>query len=375
MTINEFVKIDWNTQRDILESEAEKGNPEALLYIAIHSTVGTNGFAQDEVMKIESCKRGAAHADMESPAAQCCRGICCRRGYGIDKNEKEAVEWFRKTAEQGFAPAQWLLGDCYEFGTGVDEDKKIAVEWFRKAAEQGLAPAQFTLGSHYYYGSGVDKDKKVAAEWYHKAAEQGEPTSQFVLYMLYYRGDGVDKDRQEAHKWLKKAAEQGYEQAVYYSKGIVGKFFTWTSEKESSLRESNYPLLIVVCPLAMLILGAILLHPSGHAGLPLLIYALGPPLYIAGLWDRPRCLFLGATLILVPALMLTPHFLYVRVLKEPFSVSSLFGTFVVLGFMAVTIHACLLAISKSFHLNGGQIKYALAIFLLAFLPFILSMLL
>ena len=50
------------------------------------------------------------------------------------------------------AAAQFKLGVMYENGEGVPKDSVKAVEWYRKAAEQGYAPAQFKLGWMYANG-------------------------------------------------------------------------------------------------------------------------------------------------------------------------------------------------------------------------------
>jgi len=60
-------------------------------------------------------------------------------------NEAEAVEWYRKAAEQGNANAQLNMGLCYETGRGVQQDYAKAAEWYRKAADQGFALAQNVL--------------------------------------------------------------------------------------------------------------------------------------------------------------------------------------------------------------------------------------
>ena len=60
-------------------------------------------------------------------------------GEGVAKDAAEAVKWYRKAAEQGFAAAQYNLGVCYYSGEGVAKDAAEAVKWFRKAAEQGFA--------------------------------------------------------------------------------------------------------------------------------------------------------------------------------------------------------------------------------------------
>ena len=70
----------------------------------------------------------------------------------------QAVFWYRKAAEQGYADAQYNLGFCYCEGEGVSQDYTQAVYWLRKAAEQGNADAQFLLEGCYCYGEGVTRD-------------------------------------------------------------------------------------------------------------------------------------------------------------------------------------------------------------------------
>ncbi|WP_146113983.1 tetratricopeptide repeat protein, partial [Haemophilus influenzae] len=67
--------------------------------------------------------------------------------------------------------AQFNLGNMYYNGHGVKQDDFEAVKWYRKAAEQGYADAQFNLGNMYYNGHGVKQDDFEAVKWYRKAAE------------------------------------------------------------------------------------------------------------------------------------------------------------------------------------------------------------
>ena len=127
--------IDRTTSRDILAREAEKNNPEAFLHIALHYASGTNGFAEDEAMKIEFYQRGAAFADQGLPAALYCQAVCRFMGYGVDKDEKEAVKQFREIAEQGYALAQNVISRFYSKGEGIDQNDQEAFKWRHKAAE------------------------------------------------------------------------------------------------------------------------------------------------------------------------------------------------------------------------------------------------
>lgn len=58
-------------------------------------------------------------------------------GADVEKNQREAVRWYRKSAEQGYATAQFNLGLCYEKGTGVQKSFVEAYKWFNVAAAQG----------------------------------------------------------------------------------------------------------------------------------------------------------------------------------------------------------------------------------------------
>jgi len=55
----------------------------------------------------------------------------------VPKDYSEAAKWFRKSAEQGFAKAQFSLGMCYENGLGVSKDISEAIKWYREAEKGG----------------------------------------------------------------------------------------------------------------------------------------------------------------------------------------------------------------------------------------------
>ena len=66
-------------------------------------------------------------------------------GIGTPQNYPEAVRWYRKAAEQGYAPAQFNLGNAYYNGERVRQDKSEGISWIRKAARQGDSYAQSAL--------------------------------------------------------------------------------------------------------------------------------------------------------------------------------------------------------------------------------------
>ncbi|MCE2485665.1 MAG: sel1 repeat family protein [Desulfurellaceae bacterium] len=67
----------------------------------------------------------------------------------------------RAAAESGGGDARRNLGS--------PQDYAEAVEWFRRAAEQGDTSAQLNLGSMYFRGEGVPQDYTMAHMWYNLA--------------------------------------------------------------------------------------------------------------------------------------------------------------------------------------------------------------
>lgn len=135
--------------------------------------------------------------------------------YYQQGNDEKAMKWLRKSAELGYADAQYNLSLVYFEGRGVTQDYVAAAVWCRKAAEQGLAEAQYNLGISYWNALGVGQDYGVAATWYRKAAEQGYADAQNMLGLCYYQGKGVEQNYEESVKWAYKAAEQGLAVAQY----------------------------------------------------------------------------------------------------------------------------------------------------------------
>ena len=142
--------------------------------------------------------------------AQYSLGRDCWFGAGVQKDQTEAVRWFRKAAAQGHAGAQNSLGACYAFGTGVDKNETEAAKLYRLAAEQGDGAAQGNLALCYQNGTGVEEDEREAVRWFRSAAEQNIDQAQFSLGQCYSTGAGVTKDEAEAVNWYRKAVEQGF---------------------------------------------------------------------------------------------------------------------------------------------------------------------
>lgn len=120
----------------------------------------------------------------------------------LPKNDEKSAEWFQKSAEQGYAPAQRLYGLLY-----AHTNPPVGERWMLRAAEQGDAEAQFWLGVAYEQNWFGTTDIKEAVKWYQKAAQGGNPDAQVELGQKYEDGEGVEQSFKFAAELFQKAAE------------------------------------------------------------------------------------------------------------------------------------------------------------------------
>lgn len=114
-------------------------------------------------------------------------------------------------AEQGNAEAQLILAMYYSGDTPPDYER--ALYWYRKSAEQDYDYAQFILAFKYYNGEGMPADTAQAFYWYKKSAEQGNESAQFQLALFYVLGEAVPGDMKQAAYWMRKAYDNGHPDA------------------------------------------------------------------------------------------------------------------------------------------------------------------
>jgi len=123
-----------------------------------------------------------------------------------DYEVEAAMLWLRRSAEQGYPPAEYVYGGTFRGGRW--ENPQQLVEWWTKAAEQGEVRAQLWLGVFYEQGRyGVKRDYLQAFNWLSMAARQGQPDAQVTLGQMYENGEGVQQDYDLAAYWYRKAAD------------------------------------------------------------------------------------------------------------------------------------------------------------------------
>jgi localization factor PodJL len=128
----------------------------------------------------------------------------------IEAHDLTGMDPLRKSANLGYAPAQFYLAKLYENGEGgLKKDPGEARRWTERAAQGGDKKAMHNLALYYFYGEGGAKNSTVAAQWFRKAADLGLVDSQYNLGRLYEQGLGVSQNAAEAYKWYLIASRKG----------------------------------------------------------------------------------------------------------------------------------------------------------------------
>jgi TPR repeat protein len=137
------------------------------------------------------------------------KGMNALTGLGESHNDRDAADFFRRSADLGYAPAQVVLGYFYETGTIVTQEPAQAAEWYRRASKQDDRLGDWLLGRLYYTGTGLPRDLDQAALGFQKAASQGDPYGQYLLGMVKLERNEYAK----AADWFRRASMQGMPQA------------------------------------------------------------------------------------------------------------------------------------------------------------------
>lgn len=131
-------------------------------------------------------------------------GIMYVNGFGTERNEKKALDCFKKAASIGDAFACFWLGSMYFDGKGTSINEAEGFKWTQKAAEKGYVGSYIALGFCFEEGKGIGKNIDEAITWYKKAYDKNVPDAPMMLCMAYY----TQKDYKEAKKWAELTINQ-----------------------------------------------------------------------------------------------------------------------------------------------------------------------
>ncbi len=152
-------------------------------------------------------------ADQGNGEALAYLGHMHEKGLGVDRDIEKAVEFYKQAAALGHALGLIFLGDLQLNGLGIDRSPRKALANYQKAAEQvgdleSAGLAQLRMGAMHCQGKGVEKDLRKGFEFYHHAAKLGNVEAQLALGAMYRDGMGVERNHKKALEWFQKSARK-----------------------------------------------------------------------------------------------------------------------------------------------------------------------
>ncbi|MBW8308044.1 MAG: sel1 repeat family protein [Candidatus Paracaedibacteraceae bacterium] len=99
----------------------------------------------------------------------------------------EALKWYQRSADLGYAAAQYKIGEYYRAVWPQKEpvlptaDYGQALEWFHRSAKQGYAPALYRLGRLYEAGRSGSVSLSKAGDYFYEAVIRGYPEAFVAL--------------------------------------------------------------------------------------------------------------------------------------------------------------------------------------------------
>ncbi|WP_336962826.1 tetratricopeptide repeat protein [Sphingobium aquiterrae] len=183
----------------LLQAGAQAGLPEAqALYGQI--LLDGRGVAADPVAALKWFLQAARSGHLMAINMV---GRCHEKGWGTAIDKGVATLCYKAAAEGGLDWGMYNYGSALGLGSGIARDERAALDWFRKAAALGHAKSINFVGAFFEEGRLVPQDIDKAAACYKRAAEGDDFRGQFNHARMLAQAGRPD----EAAAWLMKADE------------------------------------------------------------------------------------------------------------------------------------------------------------------------
>ncbi len=132
---------------------------------------------------------------------------------GTLDNQREAIKWYRKAAEENIVAAYYPLANLL---STVFNNPAEAFTYQIKAAESGHREAQYAVALRFKQGDAQCAINIVrAAHFFKLSAISGHRDAQFIYATCLKEGDGVERNAAEAMLFFQRAADNGHIESCY----------------------------------------------------------------------------------------------------------------------------------------------------------------
>ena len=215
--------------RELLEAAAQAGYGPAAYDLARLAEAGALSEGKPDKDQTVFYFKGAAESGLA--VAQYRMGNYAATGDAGARDDKAALEWFRKASDQKHPPAMLAAARML--------DAKAATALVKAAADAGYAPAMNDYGVRLLKGVGIEKDEKAAARWIGKAAATGLPAAELNLGV--FEKDSVAKHAATAAKAGHPVAQFLAAEAAEKEGKLADAFALFSQAADSAHEEAAKP--------------------------------------------------------------------------------------------------------------------------------------
>ncbi|HEY5096118.1 MAG TPA: SEL1-like repeat protein [Candidatus Eremiobacteraceae bacterium] len=130
-------------------------------------------------------------------------------GLGVKRNYDIAAAWWKKSADQGYAPAAGQYARFLLTDDGKSADSSTGLRYLHQAVAGGDEDAMTDLASLKFDGLYVPRDRKGAVALYTAASARGSMRALNHLANLYLNGEGVSRSLYQAYILFSVEADLG----------------------------------------------------------------------------------------------------------------------------------------------------------------------
>ena len=189
-----------------LATQAANGDGLAQYFLAVNYNYGVTT-ERNRVLAVDFAKKSAEQGYADGQAFYA-------RLLIENRDNSNGFEWAKKSADNGSSDGQAVLAELYFFGPDDWWDVNNGYKYAKMGAVQANTKAMGLMAFCNCVGAGTEKDANKAFWWAERAAARGDSWGQYILYRLYSVEQGFQKNDEKAMMYLKKAAENGFPLAV-----------------------------------------------------------------------------------------------------------------------------------------------------------------
>ena len=217
----EFKMANYDSARQIWETLAGLGNPDALFNLGI--------LAEDGLGEAKDMKKALALYEAAANAggfkAQYRLGMLYSDGGAVARDDAKARHFLSLAVVNGDKEAAARLASLDQPDRPLSDFEQAerlssrgqhaeAAVIFKRLADAGNVTARTRLAWMYEAGRGVERNLAEAARLFMHSAEAGDAEAQYAIAVMYRTGKGQPLDREQSLVWLKRSAGQNYPAAV-----------------------------------------------------------------------------------------------------------------------------------------------------------------